>query len=67
MVIRTYADVRAEIARAGVAQGAIARALGYTESGFSSVLKDTEGRPSPTWVVRLEDVLKQAKRKAGKA
>jgi hypothetical protein len=61
MKVRTMADVAAEIARADLTRAALASQMGYTESGFSSVLKDRDGQPSSTFVAQFEDAVEVLK------
>ena len=61
MKVRTMADVAAEIARAGLTRAVVASQMGYTESGFSSVLKDRDGQPSSTFVAQFEDAVEVLK------
>ena len=57
MKIRTNADVRAEVARAGLKMQDVSRAMGKQPSEFSRETHDLNGRPSPEWVKRFTDAM----------
>lgn len=57
MAIRTFGDVRGEIARAGLTHNAVARQMGLNPVTFSRQTKDLRGRPSPEFVARFRDAL----------
>lgn len=57
MEIETYADVVAEIARAGVRHQDVAERLGLTASAFSHIIRDRQGRPSRERVSLIMDAL----------
>ena len=56
-VIRSFADVKAEIARAGLTQGAVARQMGMAPSMFSAITQDLTARPGEQFVARLWDAI----------
>ena len=55
--IRTFGDVRAEIARVGLRNAAVARQMGMAPAVFSHVTGDLAARPSPEWTQRFLDAL----------
>ncbi len=57
MKVDTYADAAAEITRAGLSRGDVARVMGYTEAQFSGAMKDREGKPSRQFKAALRDAI----------
>ena len=57
MAMRTWADVRARIAREGVTKRALAEAMGERPDAFSRSINDKSGTPTRAWIVRFTDAL----------
>ena len=57
MAVRTNADVRAEITRAGLTLRAVAKHMGINPSQFTHATQDLAGRPSPAFILALKDAI----------
>lgn len=58
--IRTNADARAEIARAGLSMRQIAPYVGIHYSALSRMTSDLRGRPSPEFIAVIEQAIADA-------